>query len=102
MKNSKFQIKNFKISDIKHCIKHQTTKDDNQSVRANGKTKKTGFISQISQIWPTNFIYQFYCLYSTNIILFQKAYVSSFVTDATVPCSPFQKIKTEFQFFFLF
>ncbi|KAK6641864.1 hypothetical protein RUM44_013582 [Polyplax serrata] len=67
--SSKFHIKNFNVSDIKHCIKLQT-KEENQC----GQNKKKGFKSQISKIWPANFIYQFYCLYSTNIILFQKAY----------------------------
>ena len=81
IKNSKFQIKNIKITDIKHCIKHQG-KDESQFAGFNGKNnnnnkkKKGGIKSQISQIWPTNFIYQFYCLYATNIIIFQKAYVS--------------------------
>lgn len=76
MKNSKFQIKNLKISDIKNCIKNQSFKDDSLAMNTHAKGKGERLKSQISQMWPTNFIFQFYCLYSTNIILFQKAYVS--------------------------
>lgn len=71
---SSFQLKDISIKQIKQNIKKHTSKDSNSNIKVKKDDGADSLTYRLSQLWPSNFISEFYHLYSRNIMIFQKAY----------------------------
>lgn len=74
--SNSFQLKNISFKEIKQNIRRQTSKDSNSNIKEVKEKSRNSLRYRLAEMWPSNFISQFYYLYARNIMIFQKKYVS--------------------------
>lgn len=58
-------------------VRNAAMTDDNYNLRLETKGTGISLSFELGNLWPKTFITQFYYLYSRNILIFQKKYVST-------------------------